>query len=429
MNIGFVGLGKLGLPCAAAMSVKTGKTITGFDINKNVEKYIEYHHVPYVEDQANEYIKNSSIDFVNSIDEVVDRSDIIFVAVQTPHDEKFEGNTPITDETADFDYTYLKDAVSSINNVVSSTGKKVIIVIISTVLPGTIRREILPIVKDNSDKINVVYNPYFIAMGTTIKDFLNPEIVLLGGDNESTGILRDFYYKFIDKPILNMSYESAELVKVSYNTFIGMKIVFANTLAEITEKIGGDVDEVFTALSLSNDRIISNKYLRAGMGDGGGCHPRDQIAMSWLAKRHNLSFNLFETIAKARDSQTEYHAEVIEGFYRRDLERGVSRGIVILGESYKKNIGLRIGSPSRLLQYFLDKRNVPYTVIDPYIWKDKDISFETAKIFFVATPHDAFKNLSVPHHSIVIDPWGDTITTQYAVDRINLGRKYAGKKI
>lgn len=429
MNIGFIGLGKLGLPCAAAMSVKTGKKITGFDVNKNIKKYIEYFSVPYVEDKVEEYLKDANISFADSIEDVVFNSDIIFIAVQTPHEERFEGNTPITEETADFDYTYLKEAISSVNDAITKINKNITVVVISTVLPGTIRREILPIISNNSDKIRLVYNPYFIAMGTTIHDFLNPEIVLLGGDDASTQILRDFYSTFIDKPILNMSYESAELVKVSYNTFIGMKIIFANTIAEITEKVGGDADEVFTALSLSNDRIISSKYLRAGMGDGGGCHPRDQIAMSWLAKKHNLSFNLFEAIAKARDSQTEYHADIIEGFYKRDLERGVTRGVVILGESYKKNIGLRIGSPSRLLQYFLDNKNVPYTVIDPYVWKDQDVSFETAKIFFVATPHDTFKNLSVPHHSIVIDPWGGTITTQYGVDKINLGRKYFGKKI
>lgn len=427
-SIGFIGLGKLGLPCAAAMSVKTGSKIYGYDLNTHIYQYIKENKVPYVEEGIEQYLSESNIEIKGSINDIVINSEIIFVAVQTPHEERFEGISPIPNDTADFDYKYLKSAITDIKESAIVNNKNITVVIISTVLPGTIRREILPIIEGYDSQIKIVYNPYFIAMGTTIQDFLNPEFVLLGVNNNDTNIVRDIYNKFITKPILNMSYESAELVKVSYNTFIGMKIVFANTLAEITEKIGGDVDDVTMALSLANDRIISNKYLSAGMGDGGGCHPRDQIAMSWLAKKINLSFNLFESIAQARDSQTKYHADIIESFCKRNRFEQ-DQEVIILGESYKKNIGIRTGSPSRLLQHYLNEKDIKYKVIDPHIWDIENVSFSSPKVFFVATPHDAFKNLSVPHYSVIIDPWGNTIPKQYGVDIINLGRRYFGKNI
>ena len=336
VNIGFIGLGKLGLPCAAAMSVETGKTVYGFDLNPNIQQYIDNRKTPYIEEQLEQYLSEAHFNIKDSIDSVLDNSDIVFVAVPTPHLERFEGNSPIPDDRANFDYSYLKDVVVKINNYLSkNTDKNLDIVIISTVLPGTIRSQILPLLTSIRDGDNRFYNPYFIAMGTTIHDFLNPEFVLIGRISEDSSRLVSIYKTFLSCPIVEITLESAELTKVAYNTFIGMKIVFANTLAEITEKIGGHVDEVTDTLSLATNRIISNKYMKAGMGDGGGCHPRDQIAMSWLAKEIDLSFDIFEMIAKARDQQSMYFAKILK---KAQDESG--NEVIVLGNSYKKNIGI-----------------------------------------------------------------------------------------
>jgi UDPglucose 6-dehydrogenase len=221
-------------------------------------------------------------------------------------------------------------------------------------------------------------------------------------------------------PIVEITLESAELTKVAYNTFIGMKIVFANTLAEITEKIGGHVDEVTNTLSLASNRIISNKYMKAGMGDGGGCHPRDQIAMSWLANELDLSFDIFEMIAKARDNQSLYFAETLK---KLQVER--NQRVVILGNSYKKNVGITIGSPSILLQHYLKELNVDFIAFDP-LQKEEELVCDGPNIFFVATPHDVFKDLSLPMDSLVIDPWGNgnnpSVSRQYDVWYKGIGR-------
>ncbi len=144
-------------------------------------------------------------------------------------------------------------------------------IIISTVLPGTIEREIMPIIKDN-DKFKLCYNPFFIAMGTTVNDFINPEFVLFGVyDTWAAKTVKIFIKQFTIKPFYKTDIINAELIKVCYNTFIGMKIVFSNTIMEICHKNGGDVDQVIGGIKLATDRIISTKYLSGGMGDGGGC--------------------------------------------------------------------------------------------------------------------------------------------------------------
>lgn len=420
MNIGFIGLGKLGLPCAAAMSVKTGKTIYGYDVNPNIQKYIDDRKTPYIEGQLEEYLSNADFSIKESIDDVLDNADIVFVAVPTPHIERFEGNCPMPNDRADFDYNYLKDVVKKIEIYLGNNkDKNLDIVIISTVLPGTIRSQILPLLTMR-EGVNLFYNPYFIAMGTTIHDFLNPEFVLIGRVSEDSQRLVSIYKSFLSCPIVEITLESAELTKVAYNTFIGMKIVFANTLAEITEKIGGHVDEVTNTLSLGSNRIISNRYMKAGMGDGGGCHPRDQIAMSWLAQKLNLSFDIFEMIAKARDEQSLYFAKLLKKYQEERRQK-----VIILGNSYKKNVGITVGSPSILLQHYLKELDVDFIAFDP-LQKEEDLICNGPSIFFVATPHDVFQTLSLPEESIVIDPWANgnnpSVSRQYLVWYKGIGR-------
>ena len=427
MDIGFIGLGKLGLPCAAAMSVKLDQPIFGYDVNPAIKGYIESKKVPYVEDQIESYLKQATVTFENSISDVILKSETVFLAIQTPHEEKFEGITPVPDEKQDFDYSYLIECNRQIKEVlIKNPDKKINIVIISTVLPGTTRKHILPIYEDIKDRVAVYYNPYFIAMGTTIQDFLYPEFVLVGKeDSQDPGPIWGIYNGLTKSPIKFVAYESAELAKVSYNTFIGMKIIFANALTEITEKLGGDAGEVVDVLSLGNKRIISSAYMKPGMGDGGGCHPRDQIAMSWLAEEIGMSSDIFGFVAKTRDAQTKKMAERLKAYSEH-----LKLDLVILGESYKKNIGLTIGSPSKLLQYYLDELGVSYEVIDPYI-EGRTVEVETKKLFFVATPHDKFKTYVLPIGSFVVDPWGSiadpTVDWQYSTHNLFIGKKHLHK--
>jgi len=178
MKVGFLGLGKLGLPVALAIESK-GHYVCGTDISKKTIDNIHDKKIEYKEIWDDEYLKSSKLKIFD-IDGVIKNSDIIFVPIQTPHEEKYEGITRIPKDRADFNYQFLIDGMKNLSDAIDKIGEDKIVIIISTVLPGTIRSKIKPIL---SDKIKLCYNPFFIAMGSTMKDFLHPEFVLFGVDD------------------------------------------------------------------------------------------------------------------------------------------------------------------------------------------------------------------------------------------------------
>lgn len=349
MKIGFVGLGKLGLPVALATEA-AGHDVKGWDVSEAVGQIIDTRQLPYVEEGAQALLDKTKIHFMQPY-HLASWADLIFVAVQTPHQPEFEGTTRLTEERADFDYGFLTEALQSV------AGAKQVVVI-STVLPGTMER----ITPTEVGIENLLYNPFFIAMGTTIPDFRDPEFVLIGTDGASTGPLRAFYRTIHAAPTFVTTIRTAELTKVAYNTFIGLKIAFANTMMEICEKTGADVDDLVDALSLANRRVLSPAYLRGGMGDGGGCHPRDNIALSWLARELDLSYDLFEALMVCREKQTEWLADLIVQEQNMTSE---FRSVEIMGKAYKPETALTVGSPATLLSNILDERGVEHKHTDP----------------------------------------------------------------
>jgi len=394
MNIGFIGLGKLGLPVALAMDLR-GHSVMGHDINPSVmqKNYCAYREQgPNGEPSLEPFLRKSQLIF-GSISEVVDHSNIIFVAVQTPHIEKFEGITSLPDERVDFDYTHLLGAVSEVSKAIDRARKDVVLVIVSTVLPGTMRSEVVPLTNNH---VKLCYSPSFIAMGTAMKDFLNPEFTILGVWDEDAAELVEQYFQTIhSKPIFRTTVDNGELIKVAYNTFLGLKIAFVNTLMEICHKTEGtDVDSVTDALKLATDRLISPKYMTAGMGDGGGCHPRDNIAMSWMARKLNLSYDLFESLMLAREKQAAWLTELM-------CQHALPK--VILGKAYKPESTIELGSPSLLCRNLLQDQGHKVTMYDPYIDSMKP-NFGPS-VFLIGTKHPCFETFEFPMGSVVIDPW------------------------
>jgi len=282
-------------------------------------------------------------------------------------------------------------------------GEDRIVILISTVLPGTIRREILPVI---NERVKLCYNPFFIAMGTTVRDFLDPEFVLFGmRDPEAAEKARALYATLHHRPVYEASIENAELIKVAYNTYITMKIGFANTLMEICHKIEGcDVDQVSGGLALGTQRLLGPAYLRGGMGDGGACHPRDNIALSWLARELDLSYDWFEGIMLARERQTEWLAELVEEHHER---RGFPhRRVGVYGRAFKAGTNLTVGSPALLLRTLLEERGFQVEMYDPHI-DDGLCPFDEPAVYVVATRHDEFgdPDWPFPSGSVIIDPW------------------------
>lgn len=358
MKVGFVGLGKLGLPVALAAEA-AGHTVSGYDVNPAVQEILKTRELPYLEQGAPELLQQTRLRWRDP-DELAEWADLIFVAVQTPHQSKYEGTTRLPEDRADFSYNWLRAAVESVQNAK-------LIVVISTVLPGTIEQNFFNDAYLSIAKDRLLYNPFFIAMGTTIPDFRNPEFVLVGTDGAHPGPLRKFYAEIHSRPLFVTTIRTAELTKVAYNTFIGLKIAFANTMMELCEKTGADVDDLVDALSLADRRLLSPAYLRGGMGDGGGCHPRDNIALSWLAREVGLSYDLFESLMVCREKQTEWLAEQIsEASWEHASDNATPAPIEILGKAYKPETNLTVGSPATLLANILKEQDVSFTHTDPF---------------------------------------------------------------
>ena len=172
----------------------------------------------------------------------------------------------------------------------------------------------------------------------------------------------------------------------------------------ITTAIDSVVDDILskpnpTVCELGNQRLISEKYLTGGMGDGGGCHPRDNIALSWLSQEVDLSYDWYENLMISREKHTEWLADLAIHYSKaNNLE------IMILGKSFKKETNLTNGSPSYLLDSLLREKSYPPMMYDPYIDENK---FEprSPMVFFIGTNHDIFKTYEFPKGSVVVDPW------------------------
>ena len=327
MLIGFIGLGKLGMPCAEAVSDK-GHYVNGYDILPK---------------------QSTKIDIKDSIQEVIEQSDIILIATPTPHEEGYDGREPTSEkQPKDFNYDSVKEVLKECNKYIKQDQT---LALISTVLPGTIRRELAPLVTNT----RLIYNPYLIAMGSVGWDMVNPEMIIVGtmkgniATAERARLLLNFYARICDNnPRVEFgTWEEAESIKIFYNTFISAKLSLVNMVQEVAQKLGHmNVDIVTKALAKSTQRINSPAYMRAGMGDGCACHPRDNIALRWLAKELNLGYDIFETIMTAREKQAENMAKEI-------LKHG--RTVNFTSDTYKAGTDLVDGSYSLLVQYYVKK--------------------------------------------------------------------------
>ena len=324
-KIGFIGLGKLGMPCAEAIR-KKGFHVAGYDIAHKSSDLVEIR---------------------DSIEDLVRDRDIVFVATPTPHEEGYDGREPTSHlEVKNFNYDSVKKVLTKCNKNMGVTQS---LVLISTVLPGTIRRELAPLVTN----VKLLYNPYLIAMATVADDMINPEMIMIGTKKGvyKTAVkaqqLEAFYNQVCDNfPRIEFgTWEEIESMKIFYNTFISNKIALVNMIQDVAHKLGNmDVDKVTESLAKCTKRIVSPAYMKAGMGDGGACHPRDNIALRWLAKELDLGYDIFESIMTAREKQAETMAKAI-------LQHG--KNIYFTSDSYKAGTTLVDGSYSLLVQHYV----------------------------------------------------------------------------
>ena len=390
-KIGFVGIGKLGLDCAEVFAEK--HEVRGYDI----------------------YPRTSNTVKVCGIEEVVNESEWIFIAVPTPHAEGYDGSVPSSHMTPrDFGHDAVIDAINNVNRY-ATTSKKV--VLISTVLPGTTRKKFIPLL---DPKHEFVYNPYLIAMGSVKWDMVNPEMIMLGtADGSLTGVageLRDLYETIMqNNPRYEIgTWDECEAIKIFYNTFISAKVGLVNMIQDFAMKIGNiNVDTVTNALARSTMRIMGPKYMTAGMGDAGACHPRDNIALRWLAAEYGVGYDLFDTIMHAREIQARNLAEflVVEA-------NKFNLPIVIHGKAYKPDVPYCIGSYSTLVGHYVKECGFAVSYVDPLADNNEDVYQDINGPAVVLMAHNrhvtyGYTGKDVKDHfyynikpgSIIVDPW------------------------
>jgi UDPglucose 6-dehydrogenase len=392
-KIGFIGLGKLGLDCAEVFA-EHYETL-GFDIYPKI---------------------SDSVKVVNTPKELVESVDWIFIAVPTPHDAGYDGSVPSSHlEPRDFGHNDVITALQYIRDY-AKTPKKV--VLISTVLPGTVRKNLVEHLGSEFDH-KLFYNPYLIAMGSVKWDMTNPEMIIIGTDQMDAGLaqqLKELYIPLMknDPRYVTGTWEECESIKIFYNTFISAKIGLVNMIQDFAIKIGNiNVDVVTDALANSNIRIMSTKYMTAGLGDSGACHPRDNIALRWLAKEYNLGYDLFDTIMSAREIQAKNLADFLLKIAKKnDLP------IVIHGKAYKPDVPYCIGSYSTLIGTFIQAQGWPMVFVDPLADDQQNVVDTVTDPAVILLAHNrnityGYTNLDQPDRdyydfvagSIVVDPW------------------------
>jgi UDPglucose 6-dehydrogenase len=324
--ISVVGLGKLGASIAAAIASR-GIDVIGVDVNHAAVDAINDGRAPVQETGLAELIAASRSRLRATLEhtEAILNSELTFVIVPTP-----------SDDHGAFSLQYVAYAFREIGRALAQKRERHTVVLTSTVLPGAARYGLIPILESYSAKscgkgFGFCYSPEFIALGSVIRDFLNPDFLLIGEFDAASGDHLASCYRDVvanDTPIARMSLENAELTKISVNAYVTSKITFANMLADICDRMpGGDVDVVSNAMGL--DSRIGRRYLTGGPGYGGPCFPRDNVALSFFAKAVGASADLPQTVDRLNRSIVQRIVEQVAGHV---AEGGT---VAVLGLSYK----------------------------------------------------------------------------------------------
>mgnify|MGYP001457402102 FL=1 len=325
-NITFIGSGYVGLVSGAGIS-DFGHRVICADISKEKIQLLKNGGVPIYEPGLTELIKKNvdagRLSFTSDLNKAIKKSDIIFIAVGTPQGE---------DGAAD---------ISSVKSVAKIIGENLnrykVICTKSTVPVGTgkLVKEIINKHNDKKTPFDYVSNPEFLREGSAIKDFLWPDRIVIGSDNKKAShIMKEVYNPLYinDKPILNTSIVTAEMIKYAANAFLALKISYINEVANLCEALGANVQDVSKAMG--QDGRISSKFLHPGPGYGGSCFPKDTKAFATLSRQNGQKMQTVEAAMEANEHQKIRMVTKIRSLIDGDFSKKI---ISVLGLSFKPN--------------------------------------------------------------------------------------------
>jgi len=416
VTLSVIGLGKLGAPMAACLAAK-GFPVIGVDVDARKVDALNRAQAPVFEPGLPELLQvaKTRLKATQDIPTAVLNSEVTFVVVPTP-----------SEPDGSFSLRYVLQACEGIADALRKKSLWHLVVITSTISPGSMDNSIRPLLEEHSGKrsgidFGLCYNPEFIALGSVIRDFLNPDFVLIGESDERSGQVLEGIYRQVcenNPPVVRMNFINAELTKLAVNTFVTTKISFANMLARICEKLpGADVDVVTKALGL--DSRIGTKYLKGAVSYGGPCFPRDNLALIATAQKVGAPAD----IAEATDRFNRWQVKWLADFVQEHLPEGGAVGI--LGLAYKPGTDVVEESVGLLLARELREQRVRVIAYDPagvenarrmlgdgvIFVNSPQACIDLSDIVVVATPWKEFRSLpkeTWERHSpprVVIDCW------------------------
>ena len=413
MRVAVVGLGKLGAPLAAVLASK-GNDVLGVDVNEKAVQLVNAGRAPLDEPGLQDLL-TASRDRLTATTEIAAAADAEASILLVP--------TPSNDRGA-FSNDYLLAAIEEIGRALADRSHYHVVVVGSTVMPGSCDGEIRATLERASDRVvgetvGLCYSPEFIALGNVIRDMLEPDMVLLGtSDSRAADVAEGLYRGMVDNdpPLRRMSLVNAELTKIAVNTYVTMKISYANALADICERLpGADVDVVTDALGL--DTRIGKKYLRGAIAYGGPCFPRDNKAFATLARDVGAEALLAEATDAVNVAQTDRLARIVQS----QVPDGGTIGI--LGLSYKPDTSVIEESAGVALARILAQAGYQVQIYDPVATDAALAALDNAAhgaasaqdvldqsdVVVIATPWPEFADLPLAvgrDGPVVIDCWG-----------------------
>lgn len=350
MKITIAGTGYVGLVTGVCLA-DVGHTITCFDIDeRKIEDLNEGKspiYEPGLEDLITKNIQAQRLYFTSEPETAYADADCIFIAVGTPENEDGSANLSYVEQAAIMIAEYIH--------------KDTVIVVKSTVPVGTNER-IGRIIKERVDpsiNIEIASNPEFLREGSAIHDTFNGDRIVIGTESGETARLLKSIYEPLNIPIVVTDIRSAEMIKYASNAFLATKISFINEIANLCEKTGANIEEV--AEGMGYDKRIGNQFLRAGIGYGGSCFPKDTKALNYLAKQYDFDFRILESVINVNKYQKDKlflkAKEIFQDF--------TGKKVTVLGLAFKPNTDDIREAPSIDIIESLLKENAQITVFDP----------------------------------------------------------------
>lgn len=378
MKICVIGTGYVGLVAGTCFS-EMGNTVICVDKDKNKLENLKNGIMPIFEPGLEELIVTNvgekRLFFSDSISDAVKKSDLCFIAVGTPQ---------CADGSAELSSVF--EVVDEIGNALN--GYKVI-VNKSTVPVGTAQKMTERLKALTNHEFDVVSNPEFLKQGAAVEDFLKPDRVIIGSDSEkSTAIMKELYSPFLrmGNPVIVMDVKSAEMTKYASNSFLAMKVSFANEIANICEKVGADAELV--RIGMCSDKRIGTQFLFSGIGYGGSCFPKDVKALLKTAKENGCEHSLLSATDDVNRKQKILFANKILNKYGNDLSGKV---FAVWGLAFKPNTNDMREAPSIVIINELLQRGAQIVAYDPKAMNSAKIHFGDS-INYAKSSYDALKN-------------------------------------